>query len=449
MGSGAFLVGACRYLAAAVEERLIREGRWHSGDISAADRAALRREIAQRCLFGVDLNPMAVQLARLSFWLATLASDKPLTFLDHHLVAGDSLVGATVDDVLRQPPGARGRQRRPEALPLFEDTDLAASPPSMRCGHGLKLANDPDESAAIVAAKEKMLATLNRPASPLGRWSAVLDLWCAGWFWDDGRPRPAARFGNYRDRLLGNAATLPERRATGSLEHSALARGTPSFPALAARVSRGLLRRRRPPRREPVSTPSSAIRRGTWFAATAANSTLGPAAGSRRAGSSTSSATRVSIESKAGRTSTVTSSSSSARCSSRGRAAASDSFCRPVSLIGFRCRTAATSPLRSGRRRLDHGPRQSRRHLPYSSQPAVRPAHGHGRPADERSRVPVRDSARGRPRGAGPCSPPCRHREPLLARVSATTILEIPEIGGDTRSQIAREDQRTIPVARV
>ena len=87
---------------------LIREGRWHPGDVSAADRASLRREIAQRCLFGVDINPMAVQLARLSLWLATLASDKPLTFLDHHLVTGDSLVGATVDDVLRQPPGGRG-----------------------------------------------------------------------------------------------------------------------------------------------------------------------------------------------------------------------------------------------------------------------------------------------------------------------------------------------------
>ena len=66
---------------------------------------ALRREIASRCLFGVDLNPMAVQLARLSLWLATLAADKPLSFLDHHLVAGHSLIGATPEDVSRQPGG--------------------------------------------------------------------------------------------------------------------------------------------------------------------------------------------------------------------------------------------------------------------------------------------------------------------------------------------------------
>jgi hypothetical protein len=98
MGSGAFLVAACRYLARAAEEKLIQEGSWHAGDVTAAERAALRRDIAQRCLFGVDLNPMAVQLARLSLWLATLASDKPLTFLDHHLVAGDSLIGASLED---------------------------------------------------------------------------------------------------------------------------------------------------------------------------------------------------------------------------------------------------------------------------------------------------------------------------------------------------------------
>ena len=219
MGSGAFLVGACRYLARAVEESLIREGRWHSGDISAADRASVRREIAQRCLFGVDINPMAVQLARLSLWLATLASDKPLSFLDHHLVTGDSLVGATVGDVLRQPPGGRARQRRTEALPLFEDADLA---PTLR--HAVRtrieLASAPDESAAIVAAKEKTLATLNRPASPLGRWSAVLDLWCASWFRDDG-PQGRQLFRELSDRLLGKAATLPELASDRLLEHSA------------------------------------------------------------------------------------------------------------------------------------------------------------------------------------------------------------------------------------
>ena len=52
-----------------------------------------RRIVAQRCLYGVDRNPMAVDLAKLSLWLATLAREHPFTFLDHNLRCGDSLVG--------------------------------------------------------------------------------------------------------------------------------------------------------------------------------------------------------------------------------------------------------------------------------------------------------------------------------------------------------------------
>ena len=52
-----------------------------------------QRQIAQRCLYGVDKNPMAADLAKLSLWLATLAKNHPFTFLDHALRSGDSLVG--------------------------------------------------------------------------------------------------------------------------------------------------------------------------------------------------------------------------------------------------------------------------------------------------------------------------------------------------------------------
>jgi hypothetical protein len=58
-----------------------------------------RRLIAQRCLYGVDKNPMAVDLAKLSLWLATLAKDHPFTFLDHSLRCGDSLVGLTKEQI--------------------------------------------------------------------------------------------------------------------------------------------------------------------------------------------------------------------------------------------------------------------------------------------------------------------------------------------------------------
>jgi len=58
-----------------------------------------RRLVAQQCLYGVDKNPMAVDLAKLSLWLATLARDHPFTFLDHSLRCGDSLVGLTKEQI--------------------------------------------------------------------------------------------------------------------------------------------------------------------------------------------------------------------------------------------------------------------------------------------------------------------------------------------------------------
>ncbi|MGZ0174950.1 MAG: Eco57I restriction-modification methylase domain-containing protein, partial [Planctomycetales bacterium] len=54
-----------------------------------------RRIVAQRCLYGVDINPLATEMAKLSLWLLTLAKDKPFTFLDHSIRSGDSLVGIT------------------------------------------------------------------------------------------------------------------------------------------------------------------------------------------------------------------------------------------------------------------------------------------------------------------------------------------------------------------
>ena len=118
MGSGAFLVAACRYLASAYEAALVRDGAVSGEDITEVDRAEFRRAVAQRCLYGVDINPMAVQLGRLSLWLATLSADRPLTFLDHRLRAGNSLVGASLSDLARQPPGG-DRRARPTRLPLF------------------------------------------------------------------------------------------------------------------------------------------------------------------------------------------------------------------------------------------------------------------------------------------------------------------------------------------
>ena len=93
MGSGAFLVEACRQLG----DALIEAWKIHGGrpEIPPDEDETIfaRRLVAQKCLYGVDRNPLAVDLAKLSLWLVTLAEDHPLTFVDHALRAGDSLVG--------------------------------------------------------------------------------------------------------------------------------------------------------------------------------------------------------------------------------------------------------------------------------------------------------------------------------------------------------------------
>jgi hypothetical protein len=99
MGSGAFLVEACRYLADQVVLAWTREGRH---DLLAGKEDATliaRRLVAQRCLYGVDKNGFAVNLAKLSLWLVTLARDMPFTFVDHALRHGDSLVGLSFEQI--------------------------------------------------------------------------------------------------------------------------------------------------------------------------------------------------------------------------------------------------------------------------------------------------------------------------------------------------------------
>lgn len=110
MGSGAFLVQVCRWLADRVCEAWLLEekaGNYISSEgelsgisseellpVDAEERLVVaKRLIAERCLYGVDINPLAVELAKLSIWLVTLSKGRPFGFLDHNLKHGDSLLG--------------------------------------------------------------------------------------------------------------------------------------------------------------------------------------------------------------------------------------------------------------------------------------------------------------------------------------------------------------------
>ncbi|SDQ65217.1 Eco57I restriction-modification methylase domain-containing protein [Natronobacterium texcoconense] len=105
MGSGHFLTRATEYLAQQVMEE-VRD----IEEATAFDEQRVRRDVAKECIYGVDLNGMAVELAKLSMWLETLSADQPLAFLDHHLKAGNSLVGSDVTDVLSSDAEENGGQ---------------------------------------------------------------------------------------------------------------------------------------------------------------------------------------------------------------------------------------------------------------------------------------------------------------------------------------------------
>ena len=95
MGSGAFLVETCRQLADALIDAWGAHGAMPVIPPDEDEVIYARRLVAQKCLYGIDRNPMAVDLAKVSLWLSTLARDHPLTFVDHAFRHGDSLVGLT------------------------------------------------------------------------------------------------------------------------------------------------------------------------------------------------------------------------------------------------------------------------------------------------------------------------------------------------------------------
>ncbi|MBE9249145.1 restriction endonuclease [Dolichospermum sp. LEGE 00240] len=120
MGSGAFLVQTCRYLAERLVEAWENAEKANPGKVVVAPEGTLsksvpqecvipkeaderltvaRRIIADRCLYGVDKNPLAVEMAKLSLWLITLQKNRPFTFLDHAFKCGDSLIGVSLEQL--------------------------------------------------------------------------------------------------------------------------------------------------------------------------------------------------------------------------------------------------------------------------------------------------------------------------------------------------------------
>ena len=136
MGSGHFLVEATEYIARFLVELNIQP----ADATQEADIAYWKRRVVQSCIYGVDLNGLAVELAKLSLWLSTVAKERPLSFLDHHLRRGNSLIGTRLADLTVAPNGngngshsngSHGKTKKTdnggEQLSLFQDESFRRS----------------------------------------------------------------------------------------------------------------------------------------------------------------------------------------------------------------------------------------------------------------------------------------------------------------------------------
>lgn len=97
MGSGHFLVNIAHQMTNFIL-RVLTHTPWENANINL-DADHWRKRVVENCLYGVDINQMAVELAKLSLWLATMQLGQPLSFLDHHLKQGNSLLGASLEEI--------------------------------------------------------------------------------------------------------------------------------------------------------------------------------------------------------------------------------------------------------------------------------------------------------------------------------------------------------------
>lgn len=193
MGSGHFLVRAVEWLAdkiidhpttrrmtkrvvATGTDRCTRETILAEGLIPVppgipqeqAETAYWRRRIVESCIYGVDINPMAVELAKLALWLTCIAADEPLNFLDHHLMCGNSLLYARPNEMSRLPSHPGDRER-------FDDlTSHLPALLSAAVRRNLAIEAEASTAMAIVKNKETAWRNVQNELAPL---VALADVW--------------------------------------------------------------------------------------------------------------------------------------------------------------------------------------------------------------------------------------------------------------------------------
>ena len=226
MGSGHFLVEATEYVARflvglgagqdpAADAPSI-DGR---GPENGAELAYWKRRVVQSCIYGVDLNPLAVELAKLSLWLATAANDRPLSFLDHHLRCGNSLVGADLGTLhvygggrlkpkaSRSRRGATSSGRASDHQPILDESAFRGDVGSA-VGSVEAIEASPAETLAQVKEQEKLYEELH--AALTEKYGRLADLATAVHYGAEADPSVWASLADYATGR--SAATLPQYR---------------------------------------------------------------------------------------------------------------------------------------------------------------------------------------------------------------------------------------------
>jgi len=207
MGSGHFLVEATEYIARfLVDYGILPEGK----TAEEADLAYWKRRVVQSCIYGVDLNPLAVELAKLSLWLITVAKDRPLSFLDHHLRPGNSLVGARLTALQQHSATTAKAARKKKAAPvqagqstLFADADFTQRM-AVAVGSMWLIEENEANSVEQVKEQEHLYADLRRQL--VEKYGKLADLLTAQHF---GVAVPADQWAMVVDHVMGRSLGLP------------------------------------------------------------------------------------------------------------------------------------------------------------------------------------------------------------------------------------------------
>jgi hypothetical protein len=190
-GSGAFLIAAMNYLG-----KLLAQIRKDQPEPPDEDIREARREVLQHCIYGVDKNPMAVELAKVSLWIDAAVEDMPLNFLDHHIKCGDSLVGTTrellnagvPDEAFKRTGDDNSdivnKYKKQNKLEHRQRTiDERGAEVDAKCTEAYeRLANLMEQNVADVNQKKALYEKII--SSP--EWKAqkfAADAWCAAFFW--------------------------------------------------------------------------------------------------------------------------------------------------------------------------------------------------------------------------------------------------------------------------